>query len=115
MMVLAYKVGKKHCQYVTLDRYRIEAFDKAFQVVPKTLLKNSGFNINEGIATLRSKNNTVSKIGVNIKNGEREFKLGVYDNLENKKWAIKYTYSTAFIILKINQLIITKPAGGARI
>jgi T-complex protein 1 subunit theta len=53
-------------------------------------------------------------MGVNIKNGECEdgFKLGVYDNLETKKWAIKYAYSTAVTILKINQLIIAKPAGG---
>ena len=134
--VNAYKVGCKHCQYVagagaiemhlsneiqkfsknfeTLDRYGIEAFAEAFEVVPRTLLENSGFNINECMATLRSKNNTDGKMGVNIKNGECEdgFKLGVYDNLETKKWAIKYAYSTAVTILKINQLIIAKPAGG---
>ncbi len=98
----------------TLDQYGIEKFGEAFEVVPRTLLENSGYNVNEVLATLRSKNNSDANMGINIKNGEIEdvMKLGILDHLETKKWAIKHAVNSVLTILKVDQVIVAKPAGG---
>ena len=98
----------------TLDQYGIEKFGEAFEVVPRTLLENSGYNVNEVLATLRSKNNSDPNMGINIKNGEIEdtMKLGILDHLETKKWAIKHAVNSVLTILKVDQVIVAKPAGG---
>jgi T-complex protein 1 subunit theta len=98
----------------TLDQYGIEKFGEAFEVVPRTLLENSGYNVNEVLATLRSKNNSDPNMGINIKNGEIEdtMKLGILDHLETKKWAIKHAVNSVLTILKVDQVIVAKPGGG---
>ena len=98
----------------TLDQYGIERFGEAFEVVPRTLLENSGYNVNEVLATLRSKNNSDPNMGINIQNGEIEdtLKLGILDHLETKKWAIKHAVNSVLTILKVDQVIVAKPAGG---
>ena len=98
----------------TLDQYGIEKFGEAFEVVPRTLLENSGYNVNEVLATLRSKNNSDPNMGINIQNGEIEdtLKLGILDHLETKKWAIKHAVNSVLTILKVDQVIVAKPAGG---
>jgi T-complex protein 1 subunit theta len=40
--------------------------------------------------------------------------LGVYDHLETKKWAIKFAVDAILTILKIDQIIVAKPAGGPK-
>ena len=98
----------------TLDQYGIEKFGEAFEVVPRTLLENSGYNVNEVLATLRSKNNSDPNMGINIQNGEIEdtLKLGILDHLVTKKWAIKHAVNSVLTILKVDQVIVAKPAGG---
>ena len=98
----------------TLDQYGIEKFGEAFEVVPRTILENSGYNVNEVLATLRSKNNSNPNMGINIKNGEIEdtLQLGILDHLETKKWAIKHSVNAVLTILKVDQVIVAKPAGG---
>jgi len=38
--------------------------------------------------------------------------LGIYDSLEIKSWAIKLTIDAVLTILKVDQIIMAKPAGG---
>jgi len=38
--------------------------------------------------------------------------LGVYDHLETKKWAIKFAVDAILTVLRIDQIIVAKPAGG---
>jgi T-complex protein 1 subunit theta len=38
--------------------------------------------------------------------------LGVFDHLETKKWAIRFSVDAVLTILKIDQIIVAKPAGG---
>lgn len=109
---------KKYAKTVTsLDQYAIEAFGEAFEVIPRTLMENAGLNVNEKLATLRAKNNQNQTMGINLKNGEIEdaFELGVYDHLETKKWAIKHAYNSIKTIIKIDQIIVAKPAGGPKL
>ena len=38
--------------------------------------------------------------------------MGIYDHLETKKWAIKFSVDAILTILNIDQIIVAKPAGG---
>jgi T-complex protein 1 subunit theta len=38
--------------------------------------------------------------------------LGVFDHLETKKWAIKFAVDAILTVLRIDQIIVAKPAGG---
>ena len=38
--------------------------------------------------------------------------MGVYDHLETKKWAIKFSVDAILTVLKVDQIIVAKPAGG---
>jgi T-complex protein 1 subunit theta len=40
--------------------------------------------------------------------------MGVYDHLETKKWAIKFSVDSILTILNIDQIIVAKPAGGPK-
>lgn len=96
------------------DQYGIDKFGEAFEVVPRTLLDNSGFNVHETLSTLRAKSLTDGKMGINVKNGEikNAFDMGVYDSLSVKTWGIKLAVEAVFTVLRIDQVIVAKPAGG---
>ena len=98
----------------SLDQYAIEAFGEAFEVIPRTIMENSGINVNEKLSTLRAKNTKNPNMGINIKTGEIEdaATFGVLDHLETKRWAIKHAYNSIRTIIKIDQIIVAKPAGG---
>lgn len=54
--------------------------------------------------------------GLNITNGEVEpvSGLGVLDHRQTKEWAIRLASEAAITILKIDQIIVAKPAGGPK-
>jgi T-complex protein 1 subunit theta len=39
---------------------------------------------------------------------------GVLDHLETKKWAIKFAVDAVLTVLKVDQIIVAKPAGGPK-
>lgn len=41
-------------------------------------------------------------------------KLDVYDHLITKNWAIKLATDAAITVLRVDQIIISKPAGGPK-
>lgn len=98
----------------SLDQYGIDKFGEAFEVVPRTLLDNGGYNVHETLSTFRAKSQTDSKLGVNVKTGEAEnaFDMGVYDHLETKRWGIKLAIEAVLTVLRVDQVIVAKPAGG---
>ena len=113
-MYLSGKIKEYAREVTSLDQYAIEAFGEAFEVIPRTIMENSGINVNEKLSTLRSKNSKTPTLGINVKTGEIEdaFNMGVYDHLETKRWAIKHAYNSIKTIIKIDQIIVAKPAGG---
>lgn len=54
--------------------------------------------------------------GLNITNGEVEdiSGMGIYDHRQTKEWAIRLASEAAITILKIDQIIVAKPAGGPK-
>ena len=57
---------------------------------------------------------TDGKMGIDVKKGEiqNSFDLGVYDSLMTKTWGIKLAVEAVFTVLRIDQVIVAKPAGG---
>lgn len=100
----------------SLDQYGIKKFGESFEVVPRTLAENSGLNVNEVLANLNTKNSEDAHMGINIQTGEIEnaFDLGVIDHLDTKKWAIKFAVDAVLTILRVDQIILSKPAGGPK-
>ena len=113
-MYLCEKIKEYAREFKSLDQYAIEAFGEAFEVIPRTIMENSGINVNEKLSTLRAKNSKTPTLGINVKTGEIEdaFTMGVYDHLETKKWALKHAYNSIRTIIKIDQIIVANPAGG---
>jgi T-complex protein 1 subunit theta len=122
-----------------LEQYGLAAFGKALQFVPKTLAENAGWDATQVLADLQAAHATASKsagngtsvcdVGVDI---ERQEGAGtaatanslhgttsmkgkhVYDLLSTKLSALRLAVDAAVTILKIDQIIMSKPSGGPK-
>lgn len=97
-----------------LDQYAVERFGQAFEAIPRTLSENAGFNAEEIIAKLYSETAKSPFYGIDVEDGKvKDMKaLEVLDSLECKSWGIKLAVDAVLTILKVDQIIMSKPAGG---
>lgn len=112
---LAAKLEQEANQLKGLDQYSYNRFAKSFEVIPRILIENAGLNANEMISKLHTASLTEPH-GIDIEKGELvpSKNLGVYDHMRTKWWAIKLASDTAVTILRVDQIIISKPAGGPK-
>jgi len=101
-----------------LDQYAIKKFAEAFEVVPRTLAENAGLVAVDVISQLyaaHEKGDT--KAGVNIEDGgvKDMTKEGVLDLLATKRQAIALATDAVVTILRVDQIIQAKPAGGPKL
>ena len=99
-----------------LDQYAIEKFGQAFEVIPRTLAENAGLKAEEIIAKLYAEIQKSNTNGLDVSDGQiKDMKeAGILDCLETKSWAIKLTIDAVLTILKVDQIIMSKPAGGPK-
>jgi len=100
-----------------LEQYAIRKYAEAFEVVPRTLAENSGSNAVEVISNLYAAHTKGSiSSGFDIESGEavEAEKLNVFDLLISKANAIRLATTTACTILRVDQIIMSKPAGGPK-
>lgn len=66
------------------------------------------------IADLYSKHEESSLYGIDVTDGSVKDinELGIYDSWETKSWALKLTVDAVLTILKVDQIIMSKPSGG---
>eukprot|EP01095_Lingulamoeba_sp_RSL-Kostka_P004472 TRINITY_DN15720_c0_g1_i1.p1 TRINITY_DN15720_c0_g1~~TRINITY_DN15720_c0_g1_i1.p1 ORF type:complete len:538 (-),score=237.21 TRINITY_DN15720_c0_g1_i1:239-1852(-) len=98
-----------------LDQYSIKKYAEAFEVIPRTLAENAGLVANETISSLKAAHQNEKKNeGINIEEGtlEDSTALGVFDLFISKYYAIKLATNAAVTVLKVDQIIMSKPAGG---
>jgi len=96
------------------DQYSINKFGEAFEVVPRTLAENAGQNATSIVATLYAKHMEGNvHFGVDVEGHDvaDTVKLKVFDHLLTKKRAIELATNSVVTILRINQIIMAKPAG----
>merc|ERR1719473_1704742 len=97
-----------------LDQYAINKYGLALEVVPRTLAENAGLDATNMIAEMyaahKSGKDTVGIDVVNAGTGD----CGVLDLLHTKKEAIKLATDAAVTVLRVGQIIMSKPAGGPK-
>eukprot|EP00340_Litonotus_pictus_P005611 CAMPEP_0170514410 /NCGR_PEP_ID=MMETSP0209-20121228/969_1 /TAXON_ID=665100 ORGANISM="Litonotus pictus, Strain P1" /NCGR_SAMPLE_ID=MMETSP0209 /ASSEMBLY_ACC=CAM_ASM_000301 /LENGTH=508 /DNA_ID=CAMNT_0010798479 /DNA_START=109 /DNA_END=1635 /DNA_ORIENTATION=+ len=109
---------KDYAKTVTsLDQYSLEKFGESFEVIPRTIVENAGLKVSEIMSNLLSKNREDVTNGLNYKTGEIKNSISdleVFDHSETKKWAIKFAMDSVITILKVDQIVVSKPAGGPK-
>jgi len=100
-------------------QYAIKKFGEAFEVVPRTLAENAGLRATDVISNLyasHQKGNTAD--GIDIEGSETSLlntkQAEVFDLLASKASAIKLATDAAITILRVDQIIMAKPAGGPK-
>jgi len=102
-----------------LEQYSIKKFGEALEVIPRVLAENSGVNAKETISKLYAAHNEGKKnVGFDIDAESGEVKdcleAGVLDLMVGKYWALKYATNAACTILRVDQIIMAKRAGGPK-
>lgn len=106
--------GKKQ---TGLEQYAINKFAESFEVVPRTLAENSGLNAADAVSALYAAHaqGQTSK-GVDIETGQPKdlSKEGIVDLYSTKWWAIKLAADAATTVMRVDQIIMSKQAGGPK-
>lgn len=103
-----------------LDQYAVRAFARALEVVPRTLAENAGLDGSAVLAALGAAHaNGNAMAGVDIeaaetgRNGVDEA-TAVRDLLNTKSNAFRLAIDAALTVLRVDQIIMSKPAGGGQ-
>ncbi|NWV86488.1 TCPQ protein, partial [Dasyornis broadbenti] len=102
-----------------LDQYAIKKFAEAFEAIPRALAENSGVKANEVISKLYAVHQEGKKnVGFDIEAEAAAVKdmleAGVLDTYLGKFWGIKLATNAAVTVLRVDQIIMAKPAGGPK-
>ncbi|XP_075450035.1 T-complex protein 1 subunit theta isoform X2 [Ascaphus truei] len=102
-----------------LDQYAIKKFAEAFESVPRALAENSGVRANEVISKLYAMHHEGNKnVGFDIEAECAAVKdmleCSVFDTYLGKHWGIKLATNAAVTVLRVDQIIMAKPAGGPK-
>nr|XP_056714458.1 T-complex protein 1 subunit theta isoform X1 [Euleptes europaea] len=102
-----------------LDQYAIKKFAEAFEIIPRALAENSGVKANELISKLYAVHQEGNKnVGFDIEAEAAAVKdmleAGVLDTYLGKHWGIKLATNAAVTVLRVDQIIMAKAAGGPK-
>jgi len=97
-----------------LDQYAIERFAIALEIIPRVIAENAGLKAEAVIADLYAKTGESNKWGIDVTDGKVKdvTELCIYDCWDTKSWALKLSTDAVLTILKVDQIIMSKPAGG---
>ncbi|WFD32656.1 T-complex protein 1 subunit theta [Malassezia sp. CBS 17886] len=100
-----------------LNQHAIKKFAEALEVVPRTLAETSGLDAPDVVSRLNAKHAQPdnSDVGVDVDGGSdgtfSTVDAQVFDVLVAKHWAIRYATNAAIDVLKVDSIIMSKPAG----
>lgn len=100
-----------------LDQYAIRKFAEAFEVVPRTLAENSGADATTTLHTLNTAHTAGGQnVGFNIEDSVPfdAVAANVYDLYATKFNALRLAVDAAITVLKVDQIVMAKPAGGPK-
>ncbi|KAK7381280.1 hypothetical protein VNO78_33852 [Psophocarpus tetragonolobus] len=100
-----------------LDQYAIAKFAESFEMIPRTLAENAGLNAMEIISSLYAEHASGNaKVGIDLDEGvcKDVSTLSIWDLHVTKLFALKYAADAACTVLRVDQIIMAKPAGGPR-
>jgi len=114
---IARRVAEFGRKQTGLEQYAIIKYAEAFEVVPRTLAENSGLNATNAVSALYTAHaNGQTNMGVSIESGEPQdlSEEGIMDLYGTKWWAIKLATEAVCTVLKVDQIIMAKQAGGPK-
>lgn len=113
---LAKELEDQGSKITTLDQYSFKQYGKAFEIFPRILAENAGMNGDTVLTKMFSSLANGVIPGIQLEDNEiTDVKeMGIYDNLNTKVWAIQLASDAAITVLKVDQIIIAKPAGGPK-
>jgi len=108
-------------------RFCRRKFGEAFEAIPRVLASNSGqdativvsalyaAHVAAGSATAAASGPTGPNVGVDIAGGKIKDVLadGIFDLLATKESALRLAVDAALTVLRVDQIIMSKAAGGA--
>jgi len=102
-----------------LEQYSINKFGEALEIIPRVLAENSGVKPKEVISKLYAAHSEGNKnMGFDIDGESADIKdcaeSNILDLMIAKKWALKYATNAAATVLRVDQIIMAKRAGGPK-
>ncbi len=101
-----------------LDQYAIRKFAEAFDVIPRTLVENSGADPTNTMFALHQSHTQPNSetFGFDIEECQPldAVQAGIYDLFATKVNAIRLAVDAAITVLKVDQIVMSKPAGGPK-
>lgn len=117
---LGQRLEKISKECASLQQLAIESFAEALQVVPQTLADNAGVNARE-LISLMNKAHAEGQVNAGFDNeaGEPAIKdmkeAMIIDHYLTKYWAIRFAANAACTLLRVDQIIMAKAAGGPKV
>jgi len=103
-----------------LEQYAIKRFASALEVFPKVLADNAGTKATEVLSRLyaaHQEGKTTAAFNVEGEGADTTLdavEAGILDPWVTKHWALKYAAAAACTVLKVDQIIMAKRAGGPK-
>ncbi|KAJ3083712.1 T-complex protein 1 subunit theta, partial [Quaeritorhiza haematococci] len=103
-----------------LHQYAIKKYAEALEVIPKTLADNAGMDSTEVLSKLYAAHQQDQiTMGVNIESDENGLldakEKKIFDIYSVKYWALKLATYAATTVLSVDQIIMSKAAGGPKV
>jgi T-complex protein 1 subunit theta len=114
---LATRVNRLADSTPGLDQYAIRKFAEALEVVPRILSENAGLNATETISALYSAHAEGNvNAGVNVEDGGTcdVAEANIFDTFASKHSAFRLACDSAITVLRVDQIIMAKEAGGPK-
>lgn len=119
-MAMATELTRQADKFPGLEQYAIRAFAKSLEVVPRTLAVNAGWDAkvvaNLQAAHANAADGEICSMGIDIENENITSMKDneVLDLFGTKLSALKLAVDAALTVLKIDQIIMSKPSGGPK-
>jgi T-complex protein 1 subunit theta len=112
---LAYRLKEVGSKETGLNQYAILKFAECLEVVARILSENAGLNSLDVLSALYSAHAGGNrKAGVDIEEGKDLIRDDVWDQYITKFWALKLSTDAVCTVLRVDQIIMAKQAGGPK-
>ena len=116
---LAHRLAAYGRKQTGLDQYAIEKFSKSLEVVPRTLAENAGLNATDVVYNLYAAHAAgETKAGVDVSAESQWVDLAAKESVADvflvKWWALKLAVEAVCTVLRVDQIIMAKQAGGPK-
>jgi T-complex protein 1 subunit theta len=111
---LAMKIRRFGEETPGLDQYAIKKFAEALEIIPRTLAENSGMDGTETVTNLYNAHQAGKRDSGVDAEGLTIGDAPVLDAVITKSWGIRLAVDAALSVLRVDQIIMARPAGGPK-